>query len=381
VSPDPSPQPRALVADSWQRSLRARVDPDRSAAPQIHAEDDVSQLRREHPLASAIPALRETMLRGRPDHVLVVTDEHGDVLWREGTTSVLRDADRIGLLEGTRWTEECIGTNAMGTALATSAPVQIHAGEHLIHRFDRWTCAAAPIHDPASGRVIGTVDITGPLKCYHRSTLALVSTAARLAEALVRPYRDECTIELALLGPAPPTIRLRGRRVELTARQADLLAVLALNPHGVGGDELATTVYGETGRTATVRAEIHRLRRRLGTDLVSAQPYRLRGSVRADFLLVQEALTRGEVARAASLYHGPLLPCSEAPIVRDERFWLGASIRRAVTDSADPEALWAFAQTSEGVDDKEVAALLSHHLPKGDPRHCVLRCDRAEVLR
>jgi len=82
----------------------------------------------------------------------------------------------------------------MGTALASGGAVQIHAAEHLVRTYHRWTCAAAPIRDPETGAVIGVVDVTGPERTFHPTTLALVVAAARLAEGYLRTrlaVRDE----------------------------------------------------------------------------------------------------------------------------------------------------------------------------------------------
>ena len=83
--------------------------------------------------------------------MMIVTDAQGRILWREGRRDVLRQGERVGLVEGALWSEESIGTNAMGTALASGEAVQIHAAEHLVRTYHRWTCAAAPIHDPETG--------------------------------------------------------------------------------------------------------------------------------------------------------------------------------------------------------------------------------------
>ena len=54
----------------------------------------------------------------------------------------------------------------------------------------------------------------------------------------------------------------------------------------MSGEELARALYGVHGSEVTVRAEIARLRRRLG-PLVASQPYRLVADVHADFLEVE----------------------------------------------------------------------------------------------
>jgi hypothetical protein len=177
--------PRALVSASWQRSLAASVDPDHGEPPVVYAKTEIADLRADHPLAAIMPALRAMLvsIADEAEHIMIITDAGGHLLWREGSAKVRHRADKVMLTEGTRWTEEAIGTNAMGTALAVNGPVVIHANEHLVRTYHPWTCAAAPVHDPDTGEILGVIDVTGPMSTMHPSTLALVSTAAQLAES------------------------------------------------------------------------------------------------------------------------------------------------------------------------------------------------------
>ncbi|MBP2365342.1 GAF domain-containing protein [Pseudonocardia parietis] len=193
-APDPGVRPE--IRASWQRSLAAAVDPDRARPRHTYRQDDVPELRAGHPLAAALPVLRDTLVDAAEQarHMMIVTDERGCILWREGAREVLRRAERVELVEGTRWSEDSIGTNAMGTALSDDRPVRIHSAEHLVSAYHPWTCAAAPVHDPETGRLIGTVDVTGPEETFHPMTLSLVTAAARLAEhrlATLTAQRDE----------------------------------------------------------------------------------------------------------------------------------------------------------------------------------------------
>jgi hypothetical protein len=125
-------------------------------------------------------------------------------------------------------------------------------------------------------------------------------------------------LELRALGRDHVEVDLLGRTVELGPRQGELVVLLALHPRGMTGEELARTLYGAHGSEVTVRAEIARLRRRLG-PLVASQPYRLLADVRADFLEVEWMAGRGALAAARSLYIGPLLPDSDVPAIAAAR--------------------------------------------------------------
>jgi GAF domain len=184
----PPVHPRSVVSASWERSLAAHVDPDRHVPPAVLRDAELSDVRDAHPLNEVMPLLRSTLVSIADEamHVMLVTDADGTILWREGAAKLLHVADSSGLTPGHRVSEEAIGTNAMGTTLAVDAPVQIHSAEHLVRTFHAWTCAAAPVHDPDTGAILGAVDISGPLHTVHPAMVQLVSATAQLAENQLR---------------------------------------------------------------------------------------------------------------------------------------------------------------------------------------------------
>ena len=189
-------RPRELVYASWQRSLSAAVDPDAEQPPVTLNTDQLHGFREQHPLSRSVPTFRQTLFDSVGDmpYIMIVTDEQGTILWREGQSRVCHAADRVLLAEGTRWSENVIGTNAMGTALATGDVVQIHSAEHLVRTYHAWTCAASPIRDPETGRLLGVLDLSGPAHTVHPALRALVTTTARLAESRIEHearLRDE----------------------------------------------------------------------------------------------------------------------------------------------------------------------------------------------
>ncbi|WP_051343069.1 helix-turn-helix domain-containing protein [Pseudonocardia spinosispora] len=184
----PRQPPRPIVSESWQRSLAAHVDPDNRTPPVVYGPDEIAELRAAHPLDAVMPLLRGTLVSIADEamHVMLVTDAHGHILWRDGAAKLLTEADRVGLFPGTRWSETAIGTNAMGTTLAVDSPVQIHSAEHLVRTYHAWTCVAAPVHDPDTGAILGAIDISGPLYTVHPALVQLVGATAQLAEHQLR---------------------------------------------------------------------------------------------------------------------------------------------------------------------------------------------------
>src|SRR3984957_286144 len=176
---------RDMVADSWLRSIAAGINVDASEPPITLDRPEVGDYRAEHPLSRIFPLLYDVL--GQPAHEgdrdIAVADEYGQLLWVCGPPDVLRRAEAISFVEGAQWDEEHAGTNAPGTALRLDAPVTIRAVEHFVRPVQRWSCAAAPIHDPVSHRILGVVDITGGEDIGSPQTIAMIRAAARMAES------------------------------------------------------------------------------------------------------------------------------------------------------------------------------------------------------
>jgi hypothetical protein len=181
----PPARPRGLVERSWTRVREYGVSPDLADPPAPMGADHVEQRRQASPLSRVLPLLRASLTSVAEDarHIMVITDAQGVVLWREGATKVRHRADGLGFAEGAVWSEGNVGTNAIGTALAEAAPVQLFSAEHFVRRQHPWTCTACPVHDPRTGELLGVVDVTGLAETVHPTTVALVCTAVKLAES------------------------------------------------------------------------------------------------------------------------------------------------------------------------------------------------------
>ncbi len=182
---EPPAHPRALVSRSWSRVLSFGLDPTRANARDPLPWVEVERRRQASPLALVVDEIRAvlTSVADASRFIVVVTDADGTILWREGSAAVLRRADALGFTEGATWTEDHVGTNAIGTALAEQAPVQLFSAEHFEEGQHPWYCTASPVHDPRTGALLGIVDVSGPALTLHPALVALVDTATKLAEA------------------------------------------------------------------------------------------------------------------------------------------------------------------------------------------------------
>ena len=272
-------------------------------------------------------------------------------------------------VEGARWAEDVAGTNAPGTALAVDHAVQIYGSEHYRRPVQPWSCSAAPVHDPVTGLLLGAIDVTGgdhvasphvltlvratvaavesELRWLHREQLAAGRPAGRRRCAPWRPRLDVLGRERArLILPSGP--------VELSLRHSELLLLLAeaaVAGEGRTAAQLAAECHPGDAAAVTVRAELSRLRRLVGADLVGSRPYRLLGRLDTDLDQVRRLLARGAVGAGA----GALSRRGPARLARARRRRGpgagGALLRQAVLRSRRPELLLRYAQLPEARDD------------------------------
>ncbi|MET9762373.1 GAF domain-containing protein [Streptomyces sp. NPDC006372] len=215
----PSPvAPRRVIQQSWERMLRSGVDPDHDFRSGLLSREEVQRRREASALRHVLPVLREGLLAAADvaHHIMVVADEEGRVLWREGSPPVLRKADGLGFELGADWREDVVGTNGVGTPAVVRRPVQVFAAEHFVRSQAGWTCAGAPLTDPRDGRLLGVVDVSGPLETMHPATLAWVDSVAKLAEARLREMHGESLERLRAVA-APVLARLDGRALVVDA--------------------------------------------------------------------------------------------------------------------------------------------------------------------
>src|SRR5277367_2692017 len=98
--------------------------------------------RSENPLMTKKPLAESTWFA---NSMIILTDPSGLDLETAGDPRTIDFGHLVHLEQGGRWKEADIGTNAIGTAIAVSEPVQIHGVEHFCSEVGVWTCAATPI--------------------------------------------------------------------------------------------------------------------------------------------------------------------------------------------------------------------------------------------
>jgi len=377
---------RPVVRASWERAIRGAIDPDR-ALPRIELdEDEFRAYRASHALAPVMPVIRRLLVDGTEDAGLVVAvgDAQGRLLFVEGDPHLRRRAEDMLFVAGADWSEASIGTSAPGTALQLDRAVQIRGAEHYNRIVHPWSCTAAPVHDPATGALLGVIDITGTDLAVAPHAMSLVSATVAAVEAELRIANLETTVRstirrsrmrsvpaertsLSVLGVQRPRLGSH----ELGPRHAEILTLLAWHPNGIGAERLAALLYEGDPSPVTLRAEMTRLRRVLdaaGEPPPESRPYRLGRALDVDAARVARLVGQGSLRRALEQYPGPILPASTAPGIVELRDELASRLRESMLADASPEVLLAFAERDEHRYDAGIWRALLEVLPARSPK-------------
>ena len=234
-----------------------------------------------------------------------------------------------------------------------------------------------PVHDPATGALIGAIDLTGGTRVASPQTLALVrATAVAVENHLALLQLNQPTVEapttarLTVLGADRPRWQATDDHGEpqtstLTGRHADILVLLSRHPEGLSADHLAMLLDDKDLDVVTIRAEMSRLRRVIGTEYIDSRPYRLLSPIASDYDDVSDALHAGDVDRVLTQYTGELLPQSVSPGIARLRTELSASVRGAVLASGNLALLRRWLGLPEGRADRDCWRVLYNHAAPG----------------
>ncbi|WP_066299601.1 helix-turn-helix domain-containing protein [Arthrobacter luteolus] len=200
---------------------------------------------------------------------LMLTDADGLVLNRfSGDPALLRALDRVYLAPGFAYSERLAGTNGLGLALADKAPTLVRAEEHYSASLRTYTCAAAPVLDPVTGSLEGSVNITTWSKTSPGLLVALAQSAAANTSSLMssrshtrvqsaKPQGGVFRVQRPRLEPAAGTMRAMSAAWsaaldDATAALACGNVVAAVGEHGSG----RATLLGQALRQARPASRI-----------------------------------------------------------------------------------------------------------------------------
>ncbi|WP_190813023.1 DNA-binding protein [Saccharopolyspora pogona] len=229
---------RPEVAISWHRCRdQHRVDPYLTEAPVAVAEVDHTL---EHDVVFTELGFRAASVAHEVSNlggVVTITDATGRVLAQWGDQATRSVAAKANMAPWFRWSECATGTNGMGTALETHAPVIIRGAEHWCQAFHDWTCAGVAVRDVVTKEPVAVLNIS----CW-RSELpgaagAWLSNAATRTQHMLRRRAQDGAAELVA--------------AYNHARSRSSAALAAVDPAGrvVIADDTASVLLGVPGST------------------------------------------------------------------------------------------------------------------------------------
>lgn len=168
------------VLQSWRRCI-PRLNPlSRVILAPITRQALASILRAQSELITvATPFIEDIHQFVEGSHTaILLADGAGCAVAVQGDAAAVAEVNALGLGQGTYWSEERLGTNALGVVLSEAMPVQVVGPEHYLQRLHHLVTTAAPIHD-VRGRIVGLLGIVGLVEAAASHTLGLVMSAAR----------------------------------------------------------------------------------------------------------------------------------------------------------------------------------------------------------
>ncbi len=184
-----------LILESWYRCKEEKVNPYLNRGRNLLTEKQLHTIKNKNSMLIEIasPYLNKIDQAIKESGMMaLLVDPDGYVLSLTGNEKTLNDARKINFVEGVRWTECEVGTNAIGTALQTKEAVIINGAEHYSVASHQWSCSATPIFDD-SRNLMGVIDVSCPINYSHPFMLGMVTSVAYAIEKEIsrRYYQKE----------------------------------------------------------------------------------------------------------------------------------------------------------------------------------------------
>ncbi len=176
---------RPAIAESWRRCLGHGLDPRRPPKPD---RLEAAALERQRDLYAQVRNLAFPEMQalhqqlGVNQFVLAFAGPDGVLLDALMADGMRREIEGFGIVPGSTWCESKLGTNALGTAIAGEARVDVRGPEHFFAAHNRLSCMTAPIFAP-DRTLAGVLDASCNAAAYAPHARASLALAAAQIEA------------------------------------------------------------------------------------------------------------------------------------------------------------------------------------------------------
>lgn len=207
---------RPLIERSWRRCVA-------DAVPTVRREPAYTDV---GTMTAALHDAAVPVLDRMSEHLgdlrvgLYVSNDRGQILLRQvKEAGHRRMLERAYATEGFDFSEASVGTNGMGTSLVERRPVLIHGAEHYSDLLEDATCAATPIFEPFTRRLLGTFSIACSVRDASPLMYGLTTDVGRQIESNLTTMlgaREQALIRAYLMaehGSREPVLVLTERTV------------------------------------------------------------------------------------------------------------------------------------------------------------------------
>ena len=178
---------RYAIIESWDRSAKAGLIKGAALSVPLVPDFHGRLTKCSALIRAATPHLQRLLssLTGTTN-VAYVTDADGVVLTSFGAIDQL---SLFHLTPGYDWSERAMGTNGVGTALATKCAIAVVGPDHYLDALSDCTCTAAPIfgHDRS---LVGAIDVSSSVRDALPNRLSsVIATAQEIERELYAAWR------------------------------------------------------------------------------------------------------------------------------------------------------------------------------------------------
>ncbi len=273
----------SMIAASWRRSLlhHGITPSQRNVARRVTARELLEARQKVELLIHLSKPILEQLFMtvGQTGCCVILTDKNGVIL-----NCLINDVDRPdfdqwGLSSGSVWSEDCQGTNGIGTCAIEERPILIHKDQHFRAKNIGMTCMGAPIFD-TDGNIMAILDVSSARndlqKEFAQVLTSLVSnTANRIETEYFRASFDNAQIVVAEGYSALGTPLLASDRDDLIIG-ANRAARRMLNLHGetfdtpIPHDDLIMNTARSSGLKSAERSALRKAISRARGNMTSA---------------------------------------------------------------------------------------------------------------
>jgi len=183
-STTPDEQRTKLIKSSWRRCVDQGLNPEHAPFLELAAHQHLRhQLEANARLVSYAQPIIEHLYQqlANSSSMVLLADAKGLILRAVGDPGFASRAARVALMPGATWSEDDMGTNAIGTALHETRVVAVCGDEHFLERNRFLTCIATPILAPTGG-MLGILDLSTDNRVSLPHAQALITTTAEMIE-------------------------------------------------------------------------------------------------------------------------------------------------------------------------------------------------------